>query len=177
MVTLVIICSFHHLVPHMHVKTSRGRDDRLCNYCQGTGHWKDQCPVLRSKSKHKSFSPALACSSVSGARPVFVDPGNDNDFKPFIADAVVSLAGSEKRVPVKLLRDTGAKHSFNVASVLPFSSASETGDFILMQGMVMEPVPVPWHNVVHYCALVQGAVAIGVWPALTDRWCGYDPGK
>ena len=97
---------------------------------------------------------------------MFVDPGNDNDFKPFIADAVVSLVGSEKRVPIKLLRDTGAKHSFIVASVLPFSSASETGDFVLMQGMGMELIPVPRHNMVLDCALVQGVVAIGVRPAL-----------
>lgn len=34
----------------------------------------------------------------------------DSDFEPFIVDAFVSLAGSDKKVPIKLLRDTGGKH-------------------------------------------------------------------
>lgn len=40
-------------------KASRKDDVTVCNYCQGTGHWKDQCPVLRrSRDKHRSFLPA-----------------------------------------------------------------------------------------------------------------------
>lgn len=26
---------------------------RVCYCCQSTGHWKDQCAVLRSRNKHK----------------------------------------------------------------------------------------------------------------------------
>ena len=147
-------------------KASRGKDEgsRVCNYCQGVGHWKDQCPVLRSKSKRKSFSPVLACSVVPAVKPVCVDPGAG--FEPFIADAVVSLVGGKERVPIKVLRDTGAKHSFIVGSVLPFSPVTETGDFILMRGMGMEQIPVPLHNMVLECDLVHGVVAVGVRPAL-----------
>ena len=154
--------------PSQAFKASRGRYEggRVCNYCQGAGHWKDQCPVLRSKSKYESFSPALACSVVPRLNPVSADPGSSNGFEPFIADAVVFLVGSKERVPIKILRDTGAKHSFIVESVLPFSSKTETGDFILMRGMGLELTPVPRHNMVLECDLVRGAVAVGVRPAL-----------
>lgn len=47
-----------------------------------------------------------------------VYPDEDSDFEPFIADAIVSLVGYYKRFPIKLLRDTGAKHSFVLRSVL-----------------------------------------------------------
>lgn len=43
--------------------------------------------------------------------PVCVDPEADTDFEPFITDAFVSLVGGEKRVAIKLLRDTGTKNS------------------------------------------------------------------
>lgn len=66
----------------------------MCNYCQGTGHWKDQCPVLKSRGKLKSFSPAaaLACSTVPVLKPICVGPGVG--VKPFIASAVVTLVGA-----------------------------------------------------------------------------------
>lgn len=97
------------------------------------GHRKDQCPLLKSKLKHHlpSHSPAVLCSAVSDKIPVCVEPDDDSCTEPFIADAVLSLVGSDKRVPIKLLRDTGAKHSFILESVLPFSPELETGDFIL----------------------------------------------
>jgi len=120
-------------------------------------------------NKRKSYLPApalaLSCSSVQGSSPERVDPEND-DFQPFIADAVVSLGGSEERVPIKLLRDTGAKHSFILESALPFSPATETRDFILMRGMKMGLVPVLRHKMVLDCDLVQGVVVVGVRPAL-----------
>ena len=41
-----------------------------------------------------------------------VDASAGSGFKPLITDAVVSLVGSDKRVPIKLFRDTSAKHLF-----------------------------------------------------------------
>lgn len=26
---------------------------RVCKYCRGGSHWKDQCPLLKSKLKHQ----------------------------------------------------------------------------------------------------------------------------
>ena len=125
--------------------------------------------MLWNRNKRKSYPsapvPALSCSSVQGPSLECVGPESD-DFEPFIADAVVSLVGSEERVPIKILRDTGAKHSFILESALPFSPATEMGDFILMQGMEMGLVFVPRHKLVLDCDLVQGVVAVAVRPAL-----------
>lgn len=79
----------------------------------------------------------------------------------------MSLVGSDTSVPIKLLRDTGAQHSFVLESVLPFSGESATGDFILMKGMELGVVPVPRHEVRIDCDLVRGFVPVAVWPELS----------
>lgn len=93
-------------------KVSRGGDEEgsVCNYCRGAG-------LRRSRNKYKLFSPALTCSNVPRLKPVCADPGIENGFEPFIADVGVSLDGSKERVPIRDLRDTGAKQSFTVESV------------------------------------------------------------
>lgn len=139
------------------------KSDSRCNYCQAIGHWKNQCPALKSKKKSKTYLPAtptLSCSGVKSNEVV------DKDFAPFIHDAYVSLLGSEERVPIKLLRDTGAKHSFIVSTVLPFSKATETGECVLMHGMELGVIPVPRHTVMLDCTFVCGPVVVGVRPAL-----------
>ena len=88
-------------------------------------------------------------STVLEQRPFCVDlssgsgliPKTGSSFELFVCDAVVSLVGCEECVSIKLLRDTGAKHSFIVESVLSFSPATETGDFVLMQGMELGLIP------------------------------------
>lgn len=89
-----------------------------------------------------------------------------NSFEHFITDAVVSLFGSTEHVQIQVLRDTGAQHSFILGSVLPFSSLSDTWDFILMRGMGLERVPVLLHNIMLDCNLVHREVLVGVRPAL-----------
>lgn len=42
-------------------------------------------------------------------------------------DGFVSLPDSMDKVPVKILRDTGASESFVLESVLPFSAALSAG--------------------------------------------------
>lgn len=48
---------------------------QTCHYCHAQGHWKEGCPVLRSKSRHSgnvksdfkskfAHAPILSCSSV-----------------------------------------------------------------------------------------------------------------
>lgn len=74
--------------------------------------------------------------------------------------------GSDVKVPVKILRDTGAFNLFIMSSVLPFSQGSDTGDCILMRGMDLNVLPVPLHKLELDCGLVQGEVAMGMCPAL-----------
>lgn len=76
----------------------------------------------------------MSSCDVSGMKPVCVDPDEESGSEPFIADAVVSLVGSDKRVLIELLGNKGVKW--------PFSLETETGDFILMKGMELGLIPV-----------------------------------
>ena len=60
---------------------------------------------------------------------------------PFITSAVMSLVGSDERVPIRLLWDMGVKHSFILRSVLLFLFVMELGAYIVMRGMEMGLVP------------------------------------
>ena len=57
--------------------------------------------------------------------------------------ANVSLSGSSKKVPVTILKDTGALDSFILASVLPFSGETDTGDSVLVLGMGLVVLSAP----------------------------------
>lgn len=142
---------------------SRGAD--VCHYCRNVGHWKDRCPLLKNKGR---TSPAMLCAEVpqQKAEVIPVESRDFSGFEPFITDAQVSLEGRSERVNIKVLRDTGAKHSFIVESALPFSTESAVGDFILMRGMELGSVPVPRHNVTVKCDVVSGVFPVAVRPAL-----------
>lgn len=152
-----------------------------CNYCQRPGHWKNECPALKSKAKFSSsakIKPAALAAPIAklAQSEVKTDCHNNSfgpvvkseergDYSAFISDGVVSLPG-QKDVAVKILRDTGALHSFVRETILPFSPESNSGECILMRGMGMTIVPVPVHKLKLTCGLVSGEVEVGVRPAL-----------
>lgn len=117
----------------------------VCNYCHEKGHWKADCSVLRNKSRtFGKFAKPVALSApvrhisiVSEQKVHPVKPVNDtfSGFEAFVSDGFVALKGSDSKVPVKILRDTGAKDSFVLAKVLPFSPESDTGHGVLVRGM------------------------------------------
>lgn len=145
-------------------RAGRSREADVCHYCRNVGHWKDKCPLLKSKGR---ASPAmLSAETLRREVQVPVESGGCSGFEPFITDAHVSLVGSSECVKIKVLRDTGAKHSFIVESALPFSSNSAVGDFILMRGMELGCVPVPRHNVTLKSGFVSGVFPVAVRPAL-----------
>ncbi|XDV48156.1 hypothetical protein PO909_017622 [Leuciscus waleckii] len=74
--------------------------------------------------------------------------------------------GSDEKVPVKILRDTGASETFILESVLSFSESSSTGSEMLIKGIGLQVLPVPLHNVVLESDLVTGQVTVGVRPSL-----------
>lgn len=67
-------------------------------------------------------------------------------FEDFVSDGLLSLTGNDGAVPEQILRDTGAKDSFILASALPFSQNSETGDCVLVRGMGIATLYVPLHK-------------------------------
>lgn len=87
-------------------------------------------------------------------------------YVPFIREGTVSLLGSDVKVPIKILWDTGAYDSYIVDSVLPFSIETDAGDRVLSRGIGLTVIPVPLHRLVLDCDLVKGDVVVGVRPAL-----------
>ncbi|KAK0130945.1 hypothetical protein N1851_034377 [Merluccius polli] len=80
-----------------------------------------------------------------------------------LADEYVLIHKSNfNAVPVKILRDTGSLDSFVCKSVLPFSSETDTGDFVLVRGMGMVVFPAPVHRLCFVSGLVKGDVEMGV---------------
>ncbi|KAK0132100.1 Retrovirus-related Pol polyprotein from transposon 412 [Merluccius polli] len=88
------------------------------------------------------------------------------DYAPFVTEGFVSLTGDTHRVPVKILRDTGASESFICQSVLPFSDESDTGNCVLIRGIGLQSFPVPLHKVHLFSGFVNGEVTIAVRPSL-----------
>ncbi|XP_041849949.1 uncharacterized protein LOC121645524 [Melanotaenia boesemani] len=123
----------------------------VCHYCRERGHWKGDCPVLSSRGK----------TSAQNVNPTaFADPGGS----PVAAAGVCTSFPS--KTPIRILRDTGAYDSYVVGSVLPFSSRSATGDYVVGRGMGLTTLPTPLHRVVLDCELVRGEVSVGVRAAL-----------
>ncbi|KAK0145668.1 hypothetical protein N1851_015449 [Merluccius polli] len=88
------------------------------------------------------------------------------NYAPFITEGFVSMVGDAQRVPVKILRDTGASESFICQSSLPFSSLSDTGSVVLIRGIGLQPFPVPLHRIQLQSGFVNGEVIIAVRPTL-----------
>lgn len=68
----------------------------------------------------------------------------------------------ETKVPVKILRDTGAFNSFILGKVLPFSLESELGSLVPVRGMGLNVLHVPLDKVMLDCDLFQGEAALAV---------------
>ncbi len=147
----------------------------ICNYCRGKGHWKSECPVLTAKSKGGKarvkpavlVAPVLNPINLSGEGfSTAVNSTKDEDYAPFISYGHVSFVGKEAKVPVTILRDTGASESLILQDVLPFSSLSDTGTSVLIKGIGLNVLSVPLHRIMLSSQLVSGEVVVGVRPSL-----------
>ena len=157
-------------------KATPGAHDKseVCHYCKAEGHWKKECPVLKSKGKFTSshVKPAALANSLSpvtlslGQQSALSKPKTSEAYLPFISNGFVSVMGSDKKVPVKVLRDCGSIDSFVRESVLPFTTETDTGESILIQGMGMFVFSVPVHKLSLISDLVSGEVHMGVRPEL-----------
>ncbi|CAI5691564.1 unnamed protein product [Oreochromis niloticus] len=152
--------------------TTSSIENRECYYCHEQGHLIAACPVLKRKEqirKGKSPSPInLLQTKPHALEDVTVIQSDkvDEEFKPFVSKGFVSLMGEEKRVPVSILRDTGAKQSLIREGVLPFSAQSYCGADVLAWGVRMCVMRVPLHFVQLSSQFVSGEVKLGVRPQL-----------
>ncbi len=74
----------------------------------------------------------------------------------------MSLTGSPNVECVQILRDTGSAQSFILEDVLPFSDVSYTGANVLVCGIEMVCVSVPFHVVNIKSDLATGVFQLGV---------------
>ncbi len=150
-----------------------------CRYCLEKGHWKKECPVLKSKFKSTTKAVGLVSSYPRnkqvhiGRTPDEVKNqkadecvGNQTDYGPFITTGFVSLVNCPVKVSVKILRDTGSSESFILDSKLTFSSESSTGNSVLIQGIGLEIFSAPLHRIQLESELVNGEVEIALRPSL-----------
>ena len=142
-----------------------------CFYCKKRGHIMSECRALEKKNK-KTTSNALVVSSLSppiNAKSEFEAEDFPKEYLPFLSQGFVSFVGSSDEVPIVVLRDTGASQSLMLESVLPFGCQSDTGMTVLLQGVELNILNVPLHEVFLKSNLITGPVVVGVRPSLPVR--------
>uniref|UniRef100_A0A8C6T4W0 CCHC-type domain-containing protein n=1 Tax=Neogobius melanostomus TaxID=47308 RepID=A0A8C6T4W0_9GOBI len=155
-----------------HVESAnRQTADRVCYYCNKRGHLKADCLSLKNKYRSGYANPkgaGLAAPVLVTVKPEVTTVGVEvlDSYLPFIREGYVSLVGSDQKVCVKILRDTGAFDSFIRADVLPWSRESETGTCVPVRGMGLNVLFVPLRKVSLDCELFCGEAALAVRPAL-----------
>ncbi|KAG1664755.1 hypothetical protein GQR58_019691 [Nymphon striatum] len=144
-----------------------------CNYCKKKGHLMSECFSLKRKQEKEEHKPAGFTSSWSNPTSHIDKNAKDKlsqsdhimkTFQPFISDGFISLSSDfSEAIPIKILRDTGASQSLILASTLPFSEETFSGNSVLIQGVDCSKVAsVRLHNVHLTSDLVSGPVTIGI---------------
>ena len=91
------------------------------------------------------------------------------EYTPFISEGFISVPGSATRVPITVLRDTGANQSLLVEDKLPSAAKTATGSNVLIQGVELETLSIPLHKVSLQRDLVSDTVVVGVRHSLPVR--------
>ncbi|VDI25423.1 Hypothetical predicted protein [Mytilus galloprovincialis] len=69
------------------------------------------------------------------------------EYKPFMSDGFVSIVDDTTLQPIKILRDTGASQSLLLEGVLPLSENTSVGASVLLQGVEIGCIDVPFHRI------------------------------
>lgn len=112
------------------------------------------CPVFRKK-EHKTGKRYL---STRQARRLILA------LKPFVFPGFVSLSAELEKVPITIIRDTGAYHSFIMANVFPLSDKTSCFSDLLVWGIKMSEINALFHMVHLFSPLVSGHVKVAVLP-------------
>ena len=150
-------------------------DSRACFYCHETGHIVSRCPKVQQKQQKErengngnskkpkgvGFVRSVPLSAHETAKNVRGEA--EECFGPFILEGSVSLSDMEnERVPIKILRDTGASQSLILQSVLPFSENTFCGSDALVLGVEMKSSRAPLHLIHLRSPLISGLVQVGL---------------
>ena len=150
------------------------RETRECFYCHEQGHLISACPTLKRKAQirqTKTPSPInlIQIQPPSAKSTKVVESKQqqiDSVFRPFVSDGSCSLVGDKQRVPITILRDTGAMQSLIRGSILPFSAQSYCGSDVLAWGVKMSVIRAPLHFAQLHSQFVSGEFQIAVRPKL-----------
>lgn len=142
---------------------------KVCFYCKKPGHTINQCFVLNKKSKtpksvtlvQTGSSPVLPVVHSSPSFAPVTKEGLDS-YTPFLMDGFVSLSEHSSKVPVTILRDSGASQSVLLEGVLLLSDSSFVRSSALIRGIGMNFIGLPLHAVFLESSLVKGLVVVGV---------------
>jgi hypothetical protein len=162
--------------------TNSGKVKFSCFYCKKEGHKMADCRVLQRKGSKNPGSNALvvSCSEVQNSCEVKRPPQEVDDrivmkphfdveshYLPFVSTGSVSIPGTNRCVPVVILRDTGASQSLILEAGLGLNENTHTGRNILIQGVECgDYIPVPLHSVHLNSDLFTGLAEVGVRPTL-----------
>ena len=152
----------------------------VCNYCHQQGHWKKECPLLEGKRNNFRVKSVGLATTVHNPRvgetevlaPLqmqgkAIDISEvESGYASFMSDGFVTLVGSDKKVQVRILRDSGALNTLVREAILPFSPDSDMGRCVPVRGIGLQSISVPEHKLFLSCDLVQREVEVGVRPEL-----------
>ena len=148
-----------------------GSGGPICNYCKRRGHVISECWTLERKRNNPSGD--LLVSTVNSPVTRNVPPVKNSDeslsstdYHPFVSEGYVSLSEDGETVAVKILRDTGATQSLLVDNTLPLSVKTSIGSGVLIQGIGLDVINVPLHQIFLQSELVSGPVIVGIRPTL-----------
>ena len=137
----------------------------ICNYCKRRGHVISECRTLE-KRKNNPTGNSVVRTVREGLPPPGPTQEDMSNYHPFVSEGYVSLSKGGEAVAVKILRDTGATQSFIASHVLPLSDQTSVEASVLIQGVGMDVIRVPLHQVHLQSDLISGPVVMGVRPSL-----------
>ena len=152
-------------------QSRNGSGGPTCNYCKRRGHVISECWTLERKRNNPSSD--LLVSTVNPPTTCIITPveniddtSSSTDYHPFVSEGYVSLSENGETVGVKILRDTGATQSLLVDGTLPLSEQTSVGASVLIQGVGLDVINVPLHQIFLKSELVSGPVIVGTRPTL-----------
>jgi len=122
-----------------------------------------ECRALEKKNITKKTN-ALVIPQDQGT-PAVQSASSRDHYNPFISKGFVSLSEHGEKVPIDILRDTGATQSLLVNGILPLSDSTAT-DTVQIQVIELGIINALLHVVYLSCNLVNGAVMVGLRPTL-----------
>ena len=136
----------------------------VCFYCKRRGHIMAECRALEKKNATRT-SNALVVPQEPAMPAAQLARDRNHYYNPFISKGFVSLSEDGEKIPIDILRDTGATQSLLADGVLPLSDRTASGT-VQIQGIELRVVNAPLHVIYLNSSLVNGTVTVGIRPTL-----------